>query len=310
MLAVASVVLAYRKPDPAALNAPSEVGASSTHLERSNHYCGNQCRWYKGFFDRTITGFGVADKCLCAQNGTMIGAVPYYTTDHPFDGPPTVPPRDDPDAACCTDPEAELSNCTTALTVSTPPLPPVLAIAVSSPLLLLLLTPEARTLPAIQSTHAIPTDGCARPTSRPRSYRLAPSSAAAVSVGCRPQLTTAGHSSTTAWLGGRPSSRACSAHAPTGWSPSHCSSPCICSSCSGRRPHMGGACLDANKAGNCSIAAQKTRVSISHASPDFCGQSQACAATPTRLGKQCRHHLHLVNELMILLCVASHPSAN
>jgi len=63
----------------------------------------------------------VADKCLCAQNGTMIGAVPYYTTDHPFDGPPTVPPRDDPDAACCTDPEAELSNCTTALTSSGEP---------------------------------------------------------------------------------------------------------------------------------------------------------------------------------------------
>ena len=64
-----------------------------------NFHCNRQCRWYYGFFERSIQGErqttgGILDHkvhCACSNLGTAIGTAPYYTTDHPVNGPPTVP---------------------------------------------------------------------------------------------------------------------------------------------------------------------------------------------------------------------------
>lgn len=64
-----------------------------------NFHCNRQCRWYHGFFQRSIQGTKHDDgtifrsnySCACSKNGQDLGAVPYYTTDFAVTGPPTVP---------------------------------------------------------------------------------------------------------------------------------------------------------------------------------------------------------------------------
>mmetsp|Transcript_30204 Transcript_30204/g.78294 ORF Transcript_30204/g.78294 Transcript_30204/m.78294 type:complete len:360 (-) Transcript_30204:87-1166(-) len=79
-------------------------------------YCNNQCRWYHGFYDRSIAGsraYPWSTSCNCQQNGTRIGIAPFYTTDHSFAGPPTVPPNSLSGASCCEEGlDAPLANCT------------------------------------------------------------------------------------------------------------------------------------------------------------------------------------------------------
>lgn len=96
---------------------------SAIEAGTSSIYCGNQCRWYHGFFDRSIEGTpgpgtagsgGLSPRwCRCNRQGTALPRVPYMTTDHPKKGPPTVPPSWLPNAQCfaagCVSP---ITNCT------------------------------------------------------------------------------------------------------------------------------------------------------------------------------------------------------
>ena len=87
---------------------------SSPRMDDLN--CNNQCRWYHGFFDRAITGslsFSRVEECDCVRANASIGSAPYYTTDHPFVGPPTVPPDPLSQALCCKEgPAVPLASCT------------------------------------------------------------------------------------------------------------------------------------------------------------------------------------------------------
>ena len=68
---------------------PAWVGTGDTLFN-----CDRQCRWYHGFFDRSINGQKLKAEdlmCACFRSNVSIGTAPYHTTDHPVTGPPTVP---------------------------------------------------------------------------------------------------------------------------------------------------------------------------------------------------------------------------
>jgi len=72
---------------------------NKTGRGNDNFYCNRQCRWYHGFFERSLQGIKQdngtllhpAPYCSCNNNGTDVGTAPYYTTEYPVQGPPTVP---------------------------------------------------------------------------------------------------------------------------------------------------------------------------------------------------------------------------
>jgi len=83
--------------------------------------CDRQCRWYLGYFERDIQGARSGfDHCSCVRVDTstgriigQLGQVPYRTTDHPFKGPPTVPPTPFSSSKCCVEGDnTPLANCT------------------------------------------------------------------------------------------------------------------------------------------------------------------------------------------------------
>jgi len=81
--------------------------------------CDRQCRWYLGFFERDIQGArNGSDLCSCtridpAAPASYLGQVPYYTVDHAFLGPPTVPSTPFSSTACCVEGDhTPLANCT------------------------------------------------------------------------------------------------------------------------------------------------------------------------------------------------------
>jgi len=82
--------------------------------------CDRQCRWYLGFFDRSIQGARNGSKsCSCTRvdlaiNASVyLGQVPLRTTTSPFLGPPTVPPTPFSTTACCIEGDkTPLRNCT------------------------------------------------------------------------------------------------------------------------------------------------------------------------------------------------------
>jgi len=85
--------------------------------------CNRQCRWYHGFFERSIQGTkqdnGTLSRsspyCTCSNDGQGLEAVPYYTTDYAVIGPPTVPNGGGLfDRLCCEEgDDIPWENCTT-----------------------------------------------------------------------------------------------------------------------------------------------------------------------------------------------------